>query len=71
MTFKAGMILPNQEKLGFNSVVFATRDEADRAGRELFMRWMGCNGYMVVEVDDAVNYEFPVDAARPEPVEEE
>ena len=54
--FKYGVQLPNEPKLSFNSVVFATAKEAEAGGRELLSRWFVPTGYKVVETEDEVNY---------------
>ena len=59
MAFKYGMIVDG--KAGFNSVAFATEEEANDAGRELMSRWFVPTGWEVVETDDAVNYTFDWD----------
>ena len=59
MSYKYGMIV--EGKASFNSVVLATREEADDAGRELMSRWFVPTGWEVVETDDAVNYKFDWD----------
>ena len=56
MPYKYGVKLEGQSKLSFNSVVFATEEEADLAGRELLSRWFAPTGYKVVQTDDEVNY---------------
>ena len=58
--FKYGMIV--EGKASFNSVVLATREEADDAARELMLRWFApITGWEVVETTDAVNYKFDWD----------
>ena len=54
--FKYGVQLPDQPKLSFNSVVFATAEEAEVGGRELLSRWFVPIAYEVVETEDEVNY---------------
>ena len=61
MSYKYGVQLPDEPKLSFNSVVFATAEEADDAGRELMSRWFVPTGWEVVETTDAVNYKFDWD----------
>ena len=55
MGFKYGVQLKG-EPLAFNALVFATREEADAAGRELLSRWYSPIGYEVIETTDTVNY---------------
>jgi hypothetical protein len=54
--FKAGMKIPGQAGLGFNSCIFATAEEAAGAGSELMSRWYIPEGYEVVVVEGAPNY---------------
>ena len=54
--FKYGVKLPDQYKLSFNAVVFATAEEAEIGGRELLSRWFVPIAYEVVETEDEVNY---------------
>ena len=54
--FKYGVQLPDQAKLSFNAVVFATAEEAEAGGRELLSRWFVPIAYEVVETEDEVNY---------------
>ena len=39
-----------------NSCRFATREEAEEAGRELLSRWFAPSGFEVRESEDPVNY---------------
>lgn len=52
-------------KFSGNAVRFATREEADAAGRELLMRWFVPTGHRVVESDDAVNYVIKDNTIQP------
>lgn len=55
-----------KEKPASNSCVFATHKEAQRAGDELLDRWMGAEGFRVVEQTKEVpNYVFMLGHARP------
>ena len=54
--FKYGVQLPDQAKLSFNAVVFATAEEAEAGGRELLSRWFVPIAYEVVETEDPVTY---------------
>ncbi len=63
--FKYGVYGVGETVMSFNALVFATADEAKRAGLELQMRWMGMSGFDVVETCEPVNYQFPVMAYRP------
>jgi len=68
INFKYGVYGVGETKMSFNACTFATRDEADRAGFELQMRWMGMEGFDTIETNDPVNYTFPHCAYRPIPV---
>lgn len=63
--YKYGVYGVGETKMTFNACVFNTHDEADRAGLELQMRWMGMSGFDVVETNEPVTYMFPVVAYRP------
>ena len=54
--FKYGVQLPDPPKLSFNSVVFATAEEAAVGGRELLSRWFVPIACEVVETEDPVTY---------------
>ena len=56
--FKAGMHIPGEVGLSFNSCIFTTAEEADSAGSELMSRWYVPVGYEVVAVENAPNYIF-------------
>ena len=49
-----------------NACVFATKDEAHRAGVELLSRWLAPYDFSVRESDEKINYHFPMNAPRPE-----
>ena len=68
MSFAVFVKLPG-EKPTTNGVRFATEEEAQRAGHELLSRWYAPSGFEVRETEDAVNYTFPVEAARPQRIE--
>lgn len=51
-----------------NACRYATADEADRAGAELASRWFAVRTWRVTESTDPVNYAFPADKSRPEPI---
>ena len=48
-----------------NSCRYATREEAEAAGRELLSRWFAPSDSRAVESEDPVNYEFVEGSARP------
>ncbi len=47
-----------------NALRFATQEEAELYGRELYSRWMGLDHYEVRESTDPVNYRFDRDQNR-------
>lgn len=67
MNYKYGVYGIGETRMSFNACVFATKDEADRAGFELQMRWGGMEGFDVVETDEPVSYMFPLCTYRPYP----
>jgi len=46
----------NEKPFYSNAVVFATNEEADRAGASKLWNWTMAEDYRVVETDDPVNY---------------
>ena len=59
-----------KDKPAYNGCTFATKEEAERAGEELLMRWYVPDGTVAVEFpDEAPNYEFPADASRPRAIQ--
>jgi hypothetical protein len=65
MAFKVGIHERKGDAPCFNQQVFATHDEAHRAGVELLSRWLLPESFSVVETDEPVTYEFPADIDRP------
>lgn len=53
-----------------NGLRFATKDEAERAGQELLSRWFLPTDSRATESEDPVNWEFPVEAPKPRPIED-
>lgn len=51
----------NDEKWYCNSLVFATKEEAEYSAKDLFDRWLLCVGHRAVETDDPVNYRIDWD----------
>jgi hypothetical protein len=41
-----------------NGLTFATKEEADGYGRDLFSRWTGVEEYKAVETEEEVNYKW-------------
>jgi hypothetical protein len=56
MPFKVGVRMPREEELSFNSLVFATSEEADAHGSKLLSRWLLPESYEIVEVEDEVTH---------------
>jgi hypothetical protein len=56
MGFRAGIKTPGDHDLSFNTVVFATRAEADAYGEELLSRWTLPTGFEVVKVDEPATH---------------
>lgn len=54
-----------KESPASSSQVFATEEEAHRAGDELLMRWFAPSDFVVFEVDEPANYVFPASERRP------
>ena len=65
--FKYGVYGVGETRMSFNACVFDTADEAKRAGHELQWRWTGMSSFDVVETDEPITYEFPMDTNRPVP----
>lgn len=53
-----------------NACRYATKDEAERAGRELLSRWIVPDDSRAVPSTDPVNYKFPVGDDRPSRIED-
>ena len=49
-----------------NAVVFATKEEAENAGRELASRWLLVTAWEPRPTDEDPNYRFNFDTDRPE-----
>ena len=58
MPYKYGMLFMGQEEPSYNSVILATRKEAEDAARELMSRWFKPTGWIVIEVEKPANYQF-------------
>jgi len=58
MSYKVAVYVPNQVKPSYNAIRFATEDEADRYGYNLWMRWTGCDRVAAEVSDDPVNYTY-------------
>ena len=54
-----------------NACVYATRKEAEEAGKELLSRWMAPEDSRAVESDEPVNYKFNFETYRSEPIKNE
>jgi len=56
MSFKYEIKVSGDEKWYSNSVVFATANEANEAGKDKYMCWSLAEAYRVVETDETPNY---------------
>lgn len=57
-----------QESWDSNSLRFATKIEAEKAGRELLFRWIVPVNSRAAQSEDAVNYVFDDTIGRPVPI---
>lgn len=55
----------DKERPSTNACIYATKEEAARAGVELLSRWTMPEGFVVMAVDEEPNYEFPIGLDRP------
>lgn len=58
MSYKAAIIAVGESTPSYNGLRFATSDEANAYGKNLFSRWMGMKSFTVEESSDPVNYQF-------------
>lgn len=68
MSYKMEVIAERDGNWASNACVYATKKEAEDAGRELMSRWMAVREYRAVESTDAVNYRFDSEAYRSVPL---
>jgi len=66
MTFKTEVLVDGSWST--NAVVFATKEEAEAAGRELLSRWWVPVDSRAAESTEPVNYRFNFETGRPEPL---
>lgn len=66
MSYKTEVFTENQWYS--NSLRFATKEEAEAAGKELLSRWLVPTDSRATECEDLVNYRFNFDKYRPEPI---
>ncbi len=66
MSYKAEMLA--EGSWCSNGCAYATREEAEAAGKELMSRWMVPTDSRAVESDQPVNYRFNFETYRPEPI---
>ena len=64
--YQAGMVIPGEIKLCANTCVYATKEEAAAAGKELMSRWFVPSGCEPLETYKAVNYRFNFEKNKPE-----
>lgn len=67
MSFKTFMTLKGESPKS-NSLVFATREEADAYGRDLYSRWTQATGHEVRESDETINYRWDAEAYKAVPI---
>jgi hypothetical protein len=58
MSWKYEIKVCGDPKFYQNSVVLATKEEAEKAGRNKHWNWTQAEEYRVVEVDEPVNYKW-------------
>ncbi len=68
MNWKYGIHERPNSNACFNACVYATREEAEAAGRELLSRWLSPSHYSLHETSDPVNYRFNFETKRPESI---
>ena len=61
-------IYQGQESWASNALRFATKIEAEKAGRELLFRWIVPVNSRAAQSEDAVNYVFDDATGRPAPI---
>jgi hypothetical protein len=64
MNYKMEVLVGNE--WSSNSCVFATKEEAEAAGKELLSRWFVPIDSRAVEYNGEVNYRFNFETNRPE-----
>ena len=69
MNYQSGMMVKGEDKPCTNACVYATKKEANEAGKELLSRWFTPYDYTVVTTDAPVNYRFNFKEYRPAPIE--
>lgn len=57
-SFKVGATDNLADPLAFNALRFASKDEAQNYGEDLFARWIACKRFEVVESSDPVTHVF-------------
>jgi hypothetical protein len=55
-SFKVGVKTPGDKSWAYNGLRFATREEAERYGSDLYARWTAVQAVDVHPSDDPVNY---------------
>jgi hypothetical protein len=51
-------VVSDPGKWSRNSLIFATKEEAEASARELFSRWFACIDHRAVEVDAEATHAF-------------
>jgi hypothetical protein len=58
VSFKVAVIVSGETKPSYNGLRFATREEAEKNGRDLANRWILVNSFTVEESSAPVNYQW-------------
>jgi len=56
MSYKVEVLVAGETEWATNSLRFATREEAEAYGLDLFRRWLAVRKWRVAESDDPVNW---------------
>jgi hypothetical protein len=69
MSYISEVIADSSGKWVSNACVYATKEEAETAGRELQSRWMAVTATRATESTSPVNYRFNFETYRSERIE--
>ena len=58
MSFKPEIKVTGESKWHRNSLVFATKEEAENSARDLFMRWTAAEEWRAVETDEEAKHTY-------------
>ena len=65
MSWKTAVKVHGEPQWNYNSLRFATKEEAEAYGKDLFSRWMLVREWEAQESDDPVNYRFSSGVLEP------